>query len=428
MRKILTIILAGGIGSRLNVLSYKRAKPAVPFGGKYRIIDFVLSNCVNSGLYDVQIMTQYRPFSLKNHIGGGQPWDMDRLYGGVEILHPYLDYNDASRWYRGTADAIYQNLQYVEEEDCDHVMVLSGDHIYKMDYSKMIDFHEDHNADLTIGVIPVPWEDTSRFGIMKLNENKRVINFQEKPKSNPISNLASMGIYIFTKDVLINELIADGKNPETSHDFGKNIIPRMIDAKNVFAYEFTDYWKDVGTIEAYWEANMDLIKEDNELDIFDKKWLIHTRSEERPPVKFPHGIGAASESLISNGCIVLGKVERSVLSPGVFVDEGAVVKDSIIFSNSKIGKNSKINRAILDKNITIGENVEIGFMEEDTVNKDYPEHLNTGITVVGKNACIPSDIKIGKNCLIATDVTEQDYDNQTIINSGETISSPGFKL
>ena len=274
MKKTLTIILAGGAGSRLNILSYKRAKPAVPFGGKYRIIDFVLSNCVNSGLYDVQILTQYRPYSLNNHIRSGQPWDLDRIYGGVELLQPHQNYDSESTWYRGTADAIYQNLLYVEEKVCDNILILSGDHIYKMDYSEMIEFHEKADADLTISVIPVDPKDASRFGILQLNEEKRVINFQEKPKTKPLSNLASMGIYIFKKKVLIDELLKDGQNPDSDHDFGKNIIPSMIKRMNVYGFEYDDYWRDVGTIESYWQANMDLLDKANPPSIFDKNWVV----------------------------------------------------------------------------------------------------------------------------------------------------------
>ncbi|RMH69939.1 MAG: glucose-1-phosphate adenylyltransferase [Gemmatimonadetes bacterium] len=422
MHRVLGIILAGGEGSRLNILSEKRAKPAMPFGGKYRIIDFTLSNCVNSGIYNIQVMTQYRPRSLDDHIGAGDPWDLNRLYTGVELLQPARGYEGGlGGWYRGTADAIYQNIQYVREKPCSDVLVLSGDHIYKMNYAKMVDLHRKKQADLTVAVIPVPLKEASRFGIMQTNAEGQIIDFEEKPK-HPKSNLASMGIYVFDKETLLQELREDAHKEGSSHDFGKDIIPKLVrEQKRIFTYHFEGYWRDVGTIQSYWEANMDLLAPAPELNLHDQSWVIHTRSEEKPPVRLVGQNAAIRESLVSNGSVVRGKVENSVLSPGVVVEEGAVVKHSIIMNNTQIGKNCVVDHAILDKHIVVHPNSRIGYGDDMTSNYLYPSHLNTGITIVGKNAHIPEGITIGRNCRIGTDVQHADFQGKTLIASGQTI-------
>src|SRR5258707_1309288 len=333
MSKILAAILAGGQGERLSLLSQKRAKPAVPFAGKYRIIDFALSNCVNSGITNVAVLTQYRPHSLHDHIGIGKPWDLDRQQGGVFLLQPYIGRQE-SEWYQGTADAVYQNLGFIMESRCDYVLILAGDHIYRMDYGPMIAFHQQQNADVTMGAVVVPIEEGSRFGILETDAENRVTAFEEKP-AQPRGTLGSMGIYVFSRETLMNVLIDDEREatsgaPVSRHDFGHDVIPAMIQrGQRVYAYPFTGYWQDVGTIQSYWEAHMELLNERPVFDLYDPSWVIHTRSEERPPAQL-HGNALVRNSLISHGCIIKGVVEHSVLSPGVIVEEGALVRDSII--------------------------------------------------------------------------------------------------
>ncbi len=419
MRNVVAMILAGGQGTRLSVLSEKRAKPAVPFGGKYRIIDFALSNCVNSGIYTVGVLTQYRPFSLIDHIGIGKYWDLDRLTGGVKILQPY-EGREGFDWYRGTADAIYQNLDFIERYSPDYVLILSGDHIYKMDYNEIINFHIQHNADVTISAIEVPWEEASRFGIITRDEEGKVIRFREKPK-DPESNLASMGIYVFNFSFLREVTTSDAFNPSSSHDFGKDIIPAIIETSRVYSYIFRGYWRDVGTVQSYWEANMDLLKDLPPLNLYDPNSVIYTRSEEEPPVKFSLN-SKVKRSLLSNGCIIEGEVVNSVLSPGVYIEKGAIIKDSIVMSFTRIRKGAVLDRAILDKYIDVGEDVYIGYGDDNTPNKKEPDKLNTGITVVGKGAKIPKGLKIGRNVRIDPDVKEEDFPATKFVESGETIS------
>lgn len=416
--RVLAVLMAGGAGTRLTVLSDKRAKPAVPFAGKYRIIDFTLSNCVNSGIYDVAVLTQYRPHSLNTHIGIGKPWDLDRLRGGVHLRQPYQ--HDASDfdWYRGTADAVRQNLDFIEEKDADLVLILSGDHIYKMDYQPMIDYHVQKGADLTVGVMNVPLEETDRFGIMTVNKNMRVTEFHEKPKDRDKGTLASMGIYIFSSDILIERLSESGQE---RIDFGQHIIPDMIQRDKVFAYAFEGYWVDVGTIQSFWETNLAMTnpETDGGLKLHDPNWVIHTRDQERPPVK----LGPQAQvinSLISNGCVVRGYVEHSVLSPGVYVSPGAVVKDSVIISDTWIGPGAVVDKAIIDENVVIGAGTFLGYGDDWTINHRMPDKLNTGITVVGAGAQIPGGITIGRNVLIHSGVLESDFPG-TDIPSGETV-------
>ncbi|MDI6783835.1 MAG: glucose-1-phosphate adenylyltransferase subunit GlgD, partial [bacterium] len=392
----------------------ERAKPAVPFGGKYRLIDFTLSNCVNSGIYDVGLLTQYRPRSLYEHIEIGRPWDLDRMEGGITILQPYLGRVNAD-WYSGTADAVYRNLIFLENRKCDLVFVLSGDHIYKMDYSKMLDFHRTHHAELTIAVIPVepqvpnaPSElrgftengKASRFGIMLLDEHHRIIDFEEKP-IKPKSNLASMGVYLFQKELLIKAVSEDAEEESSDHDFGKNIVPKLFQKHRVFGYEFQGYWRDVGTVASYYEANMDLLKHPPLLELDDPDWIIHTKSEERPPAKLDTQ-AKVRRSLVANGCVISGYVENSILFPGVMIEPDVIVKDSIIMTDSLIAKDSVIERTIIDKLVQINENCHLGYGE-------IGNSPNAGIVIIGKTAQIPKSTKIGRGCTIDAKVQETDF-------------------
>lgn len=418
MGKTIALILAGGAGTRLDILSKHRAKPATPFGGKYRIVDFTLSNCINSNIFTVGVLTQYMPRSLTEHIGIGKPWDLDRSFGGITILPPYQRMND--KWYKGTANAVYQNLNYVEDQKADNVIILAGDHIYKMDYQKMIELHEEKDADITIAVKEVDGNIAHQFGIVEKDKNGRIIGFEEKPQ-NPKTNLASMGIYIFKysllKRVLLNECGMKG-----SSDFGKHIIPRMIKAFNVYSYEFDGYWKDVGTVDEYWKANLELIKEDAPIDIYDLDFNIYTKSDERAPGKIL-GEGTVKNSLISNGCVIKGYVENSVLSPGVIVEEGVIIKDSIIFMDTVIKKDSLIHRTIIDKRVVIEKNCKIGVEGAIVPNKEIPDKLYTGINLIGKFVVLPEGTEIEKNCRIMSKVDYTDLGRKRHIKSGESIHS-----
>jgi len=405
-RDVYALLLAGGVGSRLSILSAKRAKPAVPFGGKYRIIDFTLSNCVNSGVDDIGILTQYRPMSLNEHIGNGKAWDLDRMTGGVTLLQPFLG-RQTGDWYVGTADAVYQNLDQVTRRKVEHVLILSGDHVYNMDYNRMIRFHEEKGADVTLAVTTVPWEMTDQFGIVETDENARVIGFEEKP-ARARSNLVSMGVYVWSAKALVRRLTEDAAKPDSQHDFGRNIIPAMIPDGKAFGYRFDGYWQDIGTLEAYYEANLNLVSDRPQLDLFDAEWKIHTPSAERPPVKFGSG-GRSQYSLIANGCIIQGNVERSVLFPGVYVGPGAHVSDSIIMNDTRIEAGARIDRTILDKQIVVGERAIIGHGDASVANIRIPQLLHSGLTVVGKGTVIPKEARIGRNCCLAADLTEADF-------------------
>ena len=402
--RVLAIILAGGEGKRLSILSQKRAKPAVPFAGKYRIIDFTLSNCANSGIYTVGIPTQYRPRSLNDHIRTGAPWDMDRMSGGVTLLQPYLGRSD-SDWYAGNADAVQQNFDFIRHRRPEMVLVLSGDHIYKMDYDRMISFHTENQADLTIATVPVTPEEASRFGILETDDSYRVISFEEKP-AMPKSRMASMGIYVFNTEVLSDALKADAADPNSSRDFGRDIVPKMILQQRVFAYPFSSYWVDVGTIQAYWEAHMDLLSDNPPLDLNDRTWIIHTRSEERPPVNIRTG-ALVMHSLITDGCMIEGTVEYSVLSPGVRVERGAVVRYSIVMTDTVIRASALVDRVILDKNVEIGASAQVGYGADYSPNR--VTDLSSGLTLIGKGTVVPPNIKIGRNCVIASDMRPQDF-------------------
>jgi len=357
-QEFVAMILAGGQGSRLKELTAKNAKPAVPFGGKYRIIDFALSNCSNSGITTVGVLTQYEPLILNTHIGIGSPWDLDRMDGGIRVLPPFVGV-DGGRWYKGTANAIYENMHFIDEHDPDYVLILSGDHIYKMDYSEMLEHHVAKRADLTVAVIRVPLEEAPRFGILNTREDLEIYEFDEKP-ANPKNDLAPMGIYIFNWKVLKQMLIDDENDPQSENDFGKNIIPTMIGGgKRVYAYEFQGYWKDVGTIFSLWEANMDLLNEDNGLNLFDKQWRIYSVN----PISPPHYItenGVVEESLINEGCLIDGTVIHSVVSPGVMVKAGAKVVDSVILPGAVIEEGAEVHRTIVMSGETVPAMARIG--------------------------------------------------------------------
>jgi glucose-1-phosphate adenylyltransferase len=413
----MAVILAGGEGERLSILSQERAKPAVPFGGKYRIIDFTLSNCINSGIDDVVVLTQYNPRSLNDHIGLGRPWDLDRNKGGVKLLQPYIARGRLAEWYSGTADAVLRNLNVIEHSSGDTVLVLAGDHIYKMDYQPFVAAHRRHRADVTIAVRRVPLAEASRMGILALDEHDRVVDWQEKPKQ-PKSDLASMGVYVFSKKTLRRWLSEDRA------DFGAHVIPAMLEAgARVYGYRYNSYWQDVGTIQSFWEANMALLDDEPELDLSDKEWVIHTRSEERAPAR----VGPTAQvhrSLISHGCVIAGTVVNSVLSPGVRVDVGAVVRDSIVMFDSVIRSGAVVDRAILDKEVVVGQGAIVGEGPyDDRPNKQEPGRLNTGITVVGKHAIIPRGVRIGRNVKVAADVRTSDFSGR-VVRSGESVE-PG---
>ncbi len=410
--RTLAMILAGGKGTRLSVLANKRAKPAVPFAGKYRIIDFPLSNCSNSGITTVGVVTQYRPRSLQDHIRNGAPWDLDRMNGGVWLLQPYLGRMD-SDWYDGTADAIYQNIDFVRNVHPDHVLILGGDNIYKMDYSRLTQFHTDKKADVTVATLKVTLEEAGRFGIVQTDSDYRVINFEEKPRE-PKGTLASMGIYVFNYDTLVKVLGEDNKDTGSSKDFGKDIFPKMLaEGYRVFAYPYNEYWVDVGTIQSYWEAHMDLLQDSPPLDLLDREWIIHTRSEERPPVNIRTG-ATVNHSLITDGCIIEGTVEYSILSPGVKVQRGAVVKQSIIMPDTVIEAGAVVDKCIVDKNVTVGRFAHVGFGSDYSPVREIG--LTTGITVIGKGSHIPPDIKIGRNVVVGNDLTHDRFNGD--IKSG----------
>jgi glucose-1-phosphate adenylyltransferase len=418
MKRTMAVILAGGEGERLSILSSVRAKPAVPFGGKYRIIDFSLSNCVNSDIDTILVLTQYNPRSLNDHIGLGRPWDLDRNRGGVKLLQPYLRRGRVAEWYRGTADAVLQNIEVLEHADADTVVVLAGDHIYKMDYQPFVAAHRRRRADVTIAVRRVPLADATRMGILSMDESDRIVEFAEKPKQ-PKSDLASMGVYVFTKKALRRWLSEDRT------DFGGDVIPAMIEGgARVFGYRFSGYWQDVGTIQSYWEANLALLDDQPELDLYDREWTIHTKSEERAPAK----IGPTAQihrSLVSHGCVVDGTVVHSVLSPGVRVEVGAVVRDSIVMFDSLVRTGAVIDRAILDKEVIVGQGALVGHGPlTDPPNRREPGRLNTGITVVGKQAVIPRGARIGRNVRIGGGVRVTDWPRRSV-PSGESVDARG---
>ncbi len=397
-KKIVAMLLAGGQGSRLGELTKSMAKPAVPFGGKYRIIDFPLSNCVNSDIDTVGVLTQYEPLALNAYLGNGQAWDLDRNNGGVFVLPPYVSLSSGS-WYSGTANAIYQNIPFIDQYDPEYVLILSGDHIYKMDYAEMLRRHVEKKADATIAVLTVPIEEAHRFGIMNTDSDGRIIEFEEKPKQ-PKSTKASMGIYIFSYPVLKQYLIADARNEKSENDFGKNIIPTMIaDGKRMFAWDFAGYWRDVGTIGSLWEANMDLLGENPPFDLYDKEWRIYSRSPIMPP-HYVSGSAEVDDSLVTEGCVVSGRVRHSVLFAGVRVEEGAYVEDSIIMPGSVIGSGAIVKKAIVGENAIIGENATIGCpkLPEDG---DYDTKLTGDITLIANSMLVSPGARVPQGKVVS---------------------------
>lgn len=417
MRKTLALLLAGGVGSRLNILAQVRAKPAVPFGGIYRIIDFTLSNVMNSGIENVGILTQYKPYSLMKHIGTGVPWDFIGPNRGAKILPPKTGSKD-SDWYQGTADAVAQNQDYIARHNSERVLILSGDHIYYMNYAELIQFHKEKKANLTIATMDIPLQNASEFGIAVTDNNHKIIDWEEKPKK-PGSTLASMGIYVFNTEFLTHCL-----NNRSGNDFGKNIIPWIIDKYAAYAFPFKGYWQDVGTVRALWEANMDLLDDSSGLNIED--WGICTNIEEegsrgdRTPA-FISPNANIKHSIISPGCYIAGELEYSVLSPGVTIEEGSKVTKSVIFHDCFIGRNAKLDHVVMDKNVVVGDETVIGFGNDMTPNERYPSHLVSGITIIGKNAHLRQHIKIRRNCLVVNSVKSQDF-YQNEYYSGSTIS------
>ncbi len=406
-KEMIAMLLAGGQGSRLGILTRNMAKPAVTYGGKYRIIDFPLSNCINSGIDTVGVLTQYQPLRLNQHIGIGIPWDLDKKNGGVTILSPHVKGGgDAGEWFMGTANAIYQNLDFLDSYNPKYVLILSGDHIYKMDYAQMLEFHKKKEAAATIAVLEVSLEEASRFGIMNTEEDDRIYEFEEKPE-HPKSNLASMGIYIFTWSRLREALLEDRKIHADS-DFGQHIIPRMLkEGQTMYAYRFHGYWKDVGTIESYWQSNMELIQALPTFNLYEDFWKIYTNSDHQPPQYTAAGAKLTC-SLACEGSEVYGTANRSILGPGVIVKRGAVVEDSIIMANTVIEENAKIYRCIVDENCTVSQGVVMG-AGENIPNENKPKIYDSGITVVGDHSFIPPDVQIGKNCVIYGKTEAQDY-------------------
>ena len=418
-KEMIAMLLAGGQGSRLGVLTTKVAKPAVSFGGKYRIIDFPLSNCINSGIDTVGVLTQYQPLKLNGHIGIGIPWDLDRNVGGVSILPPY-EKSANSEWYTGTANAIYQNIDYIDSFHPEYVLILGGDHIYKMDYEVMLDFHKESGAECTIAVMPVPWEEASRFGIMIADEKRKIIDFEEKPK-NPRSNLASMGIYIFSWKTLKEALIQNTDIPNL--DFGMHVIPYVHkQGLPLYAYEFRGYWKDVGTLASYWEANMELIDIVPEFNLYEEYWKVYTKTDCLAP-QYVSADAEIQRCIIGEGSQIYGKVYNSVIGCGVTIEEGTVVRDSVIMNHTSIGKHCEINKAIVAEDVTIGDNVVLGAFEEKD-NETHPHIYNQGLVCIGEHTAIPSDVQIGKNTVVSGKTTEADYPDRCLL-SGKSLFKEG---
>lgn len=421
-KEMIAMLLAGGQGSRLGVLTQKVAKPAVSFGGKYRIIDFPLSNCINSGVDTVGVLTQYQPLRLNTHIGIGIPWDLDRNVGGVTILPPY-ERSKGSDWYTGTANAIYQNLEYMETYNPDYVLILSGDHIYKMDYEVMLEYHKANNADITIAAMPVPIEEASRFGILITDEGNRITEFEEKPV-NPRSNLASMGIYIFSFKALKEALIRMSDVPGC--DFGKHIIPHCFEeGKRVFAYEYNGYWKDVGTLASYWEANMELIDIIPEFNLYEEYWKIYTKSDIIPP-QYVSEEAIIDRSIVGEGTEIYGEVRNSVIGSGVVIKKGAVIEDSIIMRECVIGEDAKISKAILAENVTIGTGAKLGTGEYEKSKYD-PKVYQFDLVTVGENSVIPDQVTIGKNTAIVGITVPEDYKDGELPSGDYIIKAGGMR-
>lgn len=417
-KEMIAMLLAGGQGSRLGVLTSNLAKPAVAFGGKYKIIDFPLSNCINSGVDTVGVLTQYRPLRLNQHIGIGIPWDLDRNIGGVTVLPPY-EKSDNSEWYTGTANAIYQNLEFIDYYNPEYVLILSGDHIYKMDYENMLEYHKSCDADITLATYQVPWEEASRFGVVITDENNVISEFEEKP-ANPRSNKASMGIYIFSWKVLREALVKMKDQPEC--DFGKHIIPYChSNGKKICAYDFKGYWKDVGTLGSYWEANMELVDIVPEFNLYEEFWKIYTKTDAIPP-QYIDASGRVSRCIIGEGTEVYGDVENSVIGSGVTIEKGAVIRNSIIMNNATIGENAYMDKAIIAENVKIGKDAKLGIGEE-AVNEFKPQIYSFGLVTIGENSVIPDGVTIGKNTAISGVTTSEDYPDGNLKSGGSIIKA-----
>ncbi len=418
-KEMIAMLLAGGQGSRLGVLTHSVAKPSVSFGGKYRIIDFPLSNCINSGVDTVGVLTQYQPLRLNSHIGIGIPWDLDRNVGGVTVLPPY-EKSKNSEWYTGTANAIYQNITFMEMYNPEYVLILSGDHIYKMDYEVMLDFHKANHADVTIAAMPVSWEEAKRFGILITDEDRKIVDFEEKPQ-NPRSNLASMGIYIFNWKALKDALIAKAEQPAL--DFGKHIIPFCYkNGASLFAYEYNGYWKDVGTLYSYWEANMELIDIVPEFNLYEEYWKIYTKSDALPP-QYVSGDSTVERTIIGEGSDIYGKVYNSIIGCNVFIGANTVVRDSIIMNNAVIREGCELNMAIIAEGAEIGANCVLGAFDE-APNETDPHIYTNGIVTVGEEAVLPENITIGKNSVVSGVTVAADYEDG-ILPSGRTLIKTG---
>ena len=417
-KEMIAMLLAGGQGSRLGVLTSNLAKPAVAFGGKYKIIDFPLSNCINSGVDTVGVLTQYRPLRLNQHIGIGIPWDLDRNIGGVTVLPPY-EKSDNSEWYTGTANAIYQNLEFIDYYNPEYVLILSGDHIYKMDYENMLEYHKSCDADITLATYQVPWEEASRFGVVITDENNVISEFEEKP-ANPRSNKASMGIYIFSWKVLREALVKMKDQPEC--DFGKHIIPYChSNGKKICAYDFKGYWKDVGTLGSYWEANMELVDIVPEFNLYEEFWKIYTKTDAIPP-QYIDASGRVSRCIIGEGTEVYGDVENSVIGSGVTIEKGAVIRNSIIMNNATIGENAYMDKAIIAENVKIGKDAKLGIGEE-AVNEFKPQIYSFGLVTIGENSVVPDGVTIGKNTAISGVTTPEDYPDGNLKSGGRIIKA-----
>lgn len=417
-KEMIAMLLAGGQGSRLGVLTSNLAKPAVAFGGKYKIIDFPLSNCINSGVDTVGVLTQYRPLRLNQHIGIGIPWDLDRNIGGVTVLPPY-EKSDNSEWYTGTANAIYQNLEFIDYYNPEYVLILSGDHIYKMDYENMLEYHKSCDADITLATYQVPWEEASRFGVVITDENNVISEFEEKP-ANPRSNKASMGIYIFSWKVLREALVKMKDQPEC--DFGKHIIPYChSNGKKICAYDFKGYWKDVGTLGSYWEANMELVDIVPEFNLYEEFWKIYTKTDAIPP-QYIDASGRVSRCIIGEGTEVYGDVENSVIGSGVTIEKGAVIRNSIIMNNATIGENAYMDKAIIAENVKIGKDAKLGIGEE-AINEFKPQIYSFGLVTIGENSVIPDGVTIGKNTAISGVTTPEDYPDGNLKSGGSIIKA-----
>ncbi len=417
MRDVLAILLAGGVGSRLNILVRKRAKPAVPFGGIYRIIDFTLSNIANSDLSQVAVLTQYKPLSLMDHIGDGSPWDLCGRTREVRILPPKTGEKDWD-WYKGTADAVRQNLDFIIQRPSREVLILSGDHVYHMDYRELVNFHRERRAQVTVAMMPVPWEQTHHFGIAITDKEGRIIDWEEKP-AQARTNLASMGVYVFDTSYLVDVL-----QRVKQEDFGMHILPQALKEARVYAFPFSGYWRDVGTLESYFQANMDLLRRDSGLD--PEAWgtmtnvMPHGMSFDWPPAQILCS-GWVEESVISPGCIIAGTVKRSVLSPGVVVEEDACLEDCVVMHGAVISAGAQLKRVILDKEVFVGEGAKVGFGNPQTINRRFPKHLFSGLTVIGKKAFVPGKSHIGTNCVIYPEVTIEDYPVDYVLPDGETL-------